>query len=55
MAVDFFVNVFDGTHFAVFNTVDDGPVVEFCRFQTGTATLTEIIHVLFVDICIGVL
>ena len=54
MAVNFFVNVFDGTHAAILNTLDHRPAVVFGSGLSGTAAGCQIFHILLVNVRMGV-
>ena len=54
MAVDFFLNVLDGTHLVVFDAIDDGPAVVCGGSLTGAAAGSQIVKVLFVNVRTGV-
>ena len=54
MAVNLLVNILNGAHSAVLDTLDHGPAIEFCGSPAGLPTGRQIGHILFVDVGFGV-
>ena len=54
VAVDLFVDIFNGPHFAVPDALDDGPAVVVCGGFSGAAAGSKVLDILLVDVGVGI-